>query len=138
MKKALSLSLLIVLLISGLCVFTGCKKDENEKADKKQDLSEFAGTYTGLYTKLVGDDSEGAKNEDEEFSLELKADGTGTHNRDDYSFDVTWSLDGDKFKMTETFIGDPIEYTGTLKDGKLDIFNGDPEDMWTYEYVYEK
>lgn len=40
--------------------------------------------------------------------------------------------------MSETFIGDPIEYTGTLKDGKLDIFNGNPDDDFSCEYVYEK
>lgn len=135
MKKVLSLTLVMLLLLSGLFIFTGCGKTEDKKEEKKQGLSAVAGTYTGKYTKLVGDTQ---MNEDEEFSLELKADGTGVHNRDDYSFDVTWSLDGDKFKMTETFIGDPIIYTGTLKDGKLDIFNGDPENIWTYEYVYEK
>ncbi len=134
MKKVLSVSLVMILLISGLFIFTGCGKTEEKKEEKKQDLSAAAGTYTGKYVKLVGD----TEKVEEEFSLELKADGTGVHNRDDYSFDVTWSLDGDKFKMTETFIGDPIIYTGTLKDGKLDIFNGDPDDIWTYEYVYEK
>ena len=40
--------------------------------------------------------------------------------------------------MTEKFLGSTIDYTGTLKDDKLDIFNGDPDDMWTYEYVYKK
>ena len=40
--------------------------------------------------------------------------------------------------MEETFVGDPIVYTGTLKDGKLDIFNGDKDDIFTYEYVYVK
>ncbi len=137
MKKVLSLTLIMILLISGMFVFTGCGKNDNKKDEKKQDLSAVAGTYTGKYTKFVGD-PDTAKVEDEEFSLELNADGTGKHNRDDYSFKVTWSLDGDKFKMSETFIGDPIEYTGTLKDGKLDIFNGDPNNDLTCEYVYEK
>ena len=76
--------------------------------------------------------------EEEEFSLELKKNGTGKHNRNDMSFDVTWKLDGEDFTMQETFLGMTIDYTGTLKDGELDIFNGDPEDIWTYEYVYEK
>ncbi len=155
MKKSVSILLVGILLITSLFLFTGCgddkdkektgKKDlsqyeeaeKNKEGSKKQDLSQYAGTYEGLYTKIVGDpDTE--KVEDEEFSLELNSDGTGRHNRDDASFKVTWSLDGDKFKMTETFVGDPIEYTGTLKDGKLDIFNGDPDDIWTFEYVYEK
>lgn len=135
MKKLLSLSLVIAVLLAGLFVFTGCEKDEEKEDKKETDLSAVAGTYMGQYTKLVGDDE---KNKDEEFYLELDKDGTGKHHRDDSTFKVEWSLDGTDFKMTEKFIGDPIEYTGTLKDGKLDIFNGDPDDDWTYEYVYEK
>lgn len=129
MKKSLIIFSVVALLIAGLFILTGC--------GESQDLSAAAGTYEGQYGKYVGD-PDTAKVEDEEFSLELKADGTGTHNRDDSSFKVTWKLDGEKFSMSETFIGDPIEYTGTLKDGKLDIFNGDPENALTYEYVYEK
>ena len=40
--------------------------------------------------------------------------------------------------MEETFLGITVEYNGTLTDGKLDIFNGDPSDDLTCEYVYEK
>ena len=135
MKKILSVSLVIAVLLTGLLVFTGCEKDDEKKDKKETDLSAVEGTYVGQYTKLVGDDT---KETDEEFYLELNEDGTGKHHRDDYTFNVTWTLDGKDFKMTEKFVGDPIEYTGTLKDGKLDIFNGDPDDDWTYEYVYEK
>lgn len=140
MNKKVIIGVIVVLVVAVLggvlfWAFNKNKDDKKESSKKeKADLSQYAGTYEGKYTKLVGDSQ---KNE-EEFSLELKKDGTGTHYRDDYSFDVTWSVDGDEFKMTETFIGDPIEYVGTLKGDDLDIFNGDPEDMWTYEYVYVK
>ena len=140
MKKVISVLLVLVLLVSGLFMFTGCgnddKKDDKD-SKKSQSLSAAAGTYEGLYTKFVGD-PDSAKNEDEEFTLVLKEDGTGKHSRDDLDLKVTWSLDGEKFKMTETFLGATIDYTGTLKDGKLDIFNGDPDDEWSCEYVYEK
>lgn len=137
MKKLLSISLVIVLLLSGLFVFTGCEKEEEtkKKDEKKTDLSAVAGTYAGQYTKLVGSTT---KEDDEEFSLELKEDGSGVHNRNNATYKVKWSLNGEKFKMTETFLGSSIEYTGTLKNDKLDIFNGDPDDKWTYEYVYKK
>lgn len=115
----------LVVLVLGIFVITGCGK---------KDLATYAGTYEGKYTKLVGDET---KNTDEEFYLELASDGTGKHHRNGESYNLTWDVDGEKFTMTETFIG-KIEYTGTLKDGKLNIFNGDPEDIWTYEYVYEK
>lgn len=99
--------------------------------------SPAVGTWEGKYTQLVGNGDE-PKNTDDEFSLELKANGKGVHKRDDLELNVTWTLDGEDFTMTETFLGIKIEYTGTLKDGELEIFNGDPEDMWTYKYVYEK
>lgn len=120
------------LLVALLAVFTvitltGC--------GSKTDLSKYAGTYEGEYYKYVGDSE---KLTDEEFSVELKSDGTGSSNRNGATYKITWSLDGDKFTMEETFVGDPIEYTGTLKDGKLDIFNGDKNDDFTVEYVYSK
>ena len=133
MKRTFKIALVVILLVMGLVLLTGCG-DKEEKGSKKQDLSKFAGTYTGKYTKLVGDET---KNE-EVFSVTLEKDGTGTSHREDTDYKMTWKLDGEKFSMTEKFMGITIDYTGTLKDGKLDIFNGDPEDIWTYEYVYEK
>ncbi|MBQ4297858.1 MAG: hypothetical protein II771_06145 [Clostridia bacterium] len=124
MKKAWFLVLTFLMVFS----LVACSSPEKEAAKAA------AGTYKGVHLKPVGD-SEWVT---ETFSLELNANGTGTHNRDEMSFKVTWTLDGDKFTMNETFIGDPIVYTGTLKDGKLDLFNGDPTNLFTYEYVYEK
>lgn len=126
MKKFSKLLLVSVLFVSVLLV-SGCGKKDYKK--------DAAGTYEGTYTKLVGDDT---KNTDEEFSLVLKEDGTGTHNRDGGSFNVEWDFDGEKFTLTDKFGALTIDYTGTLKDGKLQIYNGDPEDIWTYEYNYEK
>ena len=120
------------LLVALLAVFTvitltGC--------GSKTDLSKYAGTYKGEYTKMVGDDT---KDTSDKFSVELKADGTGSSTRDGSTYDIEWSLDGDKFTMTEKFATLKIEYNGTLKDGKLDIFNGDKDDAFTFEYVYSK
>ena len=118
--------LVALLAVVTVITLTGCGK---------KDLSKYAGTYEGNYTKLVGDST---KNTDDKFSLDLKEDGTGKHNRDGMSFDVTWSVDGEKFTMEETFVGDPIEYEGTLKDGELHLYNGDKTNDFTYEYFYSK
>ena len=126
MKGIIRSVLCLFLMSFGLLIITGCG----------QNLSIYAGTYHGEYIKIVGDDDSN-KNVDEEFFLELDANGMGKHHRDGEVYDVVWSLDGEKFTMTEKFISE-IKYTGTLKDGKLDIFNGDPTDIWTYEYVYTK
>lgn len=138
MKKIIISIVVIVVLVVTIVVAIGVVKKENEPekvVDNSKIMSEVSGTYVGQYCKFVGDLE---KNEDEEFSLVLNADGTGKHNRDEMSFDVTWKIDGDKFSMSETFVGDPIEYVGTLKDSNLHIFNGEPENALTYEYVYEK
>lgn len=124
MKKSFKLLITVFVLV---LIVTGCGKGNNK-------LSDYAGTYQGEYTKLVGDDTK----EESEFSLELKADGTGISKRNDAEYKLTWSLDGENFSMKETFLGMSIEYNGTLKDGKLDIFNGDKENLFTYEYVYTK
>ena len=125
MKRALKILLTLVAVL-GIFSLTGC--------GKKTDLSAYAGNYKGEYTKTVGDET---KITDEEFSVELKKDGTGVSRRNGAEYNITWSIDGENFKMTEKFIG-TIEYNGTLKDGKLDIFNGDKENIFTYEYVYNK
>ena len=96
-----------------------------------------ATVWNGQYTKFVGDD-DSARNTDDKFTLELYEDGTGVHHRDDLDINVTWELDGDKFTMKETFMGMNIDYTGTMKGDELSIFNGDPEDDFTCEYVYLK
>ena len=126
MKKYSKILMVAVIALSVLLI-TGCGSKKDEKKDA-------AGTYKGTYTKLVGDDT---KNTDEEFSLELKEDGTGKHNRDGESYDVEWNIEGEKFTMKDKFGPLTIDYTGTLKDGKLQIYNGDPKDIWTYEYNYE-
>lgn len=123
MKKMIAITLAAILLLS---VLTAC--GANNAAN-----SEVAGTWTGVYTKYVGDPTK----MDETFSLELKADGTGVHHRDDMDFDVKWKLDGENFSMTESFLG-TIEYTGTLTGDTLSIFNGDPTNDFTYNYVYTK
>ena len=138
MKKVLSIVLVAILLFAGLFILTGCGNDSNDSGNaKNESLSAYAGTYKGEYTKFVGD-KDSAKNDKAVFSLELNADGTGTNKRDGEEYKVTWSVEGENFKMSETFMGMSIDYTGTLKNGKLDIFNGDPKNDLTCEYVYSK
>ena len=100
-------------------------------------LKDAAGTYNGVRCKFVGD-SEWIDAADGPFSLVLKDDGTGTSTRDGAEYKITWTLEGENFTMKETFLGMSIDYTGTLKDGELHVYNGEPTDDLTYEYVYGK
>lgn len=133
MKKITAFLLILVMIMT----LAACgKKDGKETEGAKTDpaMAAVAGKYDGVSLKLVGDDTL----IDEEFSVELKADGTGTSTRDGETYKMTWTLDGEKFTMKETYAGLYIDYTGTLVDGVLDIFNGDPTNDFTYEYVYQK
>ncbi len=123
MKKSL---LLVAIVMVGVLVLTGC--------GKKADLSKYAGTYSLEYSKYVGDETKS----NEEWTIELKEDGTGKSNRDDESYNVEWSMDGDNIKLTEKFGPLTNEYNGTLVEGKLDIFNGDKTNDLTLEAVFNK
>ena len=126
MKHTKSISLLLVLFL--LCaLLAACGGGSSP-------MEEAAGLYQGQYTKLVGDETK----EEAVFSLELRGDGTGTHKRDDLEIKITWTLEGEAVTMQESFMGMKMDYTGTLKDGVLHLFNGDPSDVWTCEYVYQK
>ena len=126
MKHSKLISLILVVALLSV-LLAACGGNSPMKA--------AAGTYVGQYTKFVGDTE---KNTDESFTLTLTGDGKGTHERDGLTLSVTWTLDGENFTMQETFLGMSLDYTGTLKDGTLDIFNGDPTNDLTYEYVFQK
>lgn len=133
MKHGKLLALLLSLLLTAL-LLAACSGTTPPAETVNPAVRAAAGSYAGQYTKLVGSET---KNE-EEFSLTLNEDGTGVHARNGMEFKLTWTLEGESFSMKETFIGDPIVYTGTLKDGILDIVNGDPNTPFTYNYVYKK
>ena len=122
MKKFLILFLVVV----SLFVVTGCGKD----------LSKYAGTYVGEYSKFVGD-SEDSKDY-EEFSLELKANGTGISKRNGLTLNITWDIKNGKFTMQEKMGALVIDYTGKFEENKLITYNGDENNDLTYKYVYNK
>ncbi len=130
--------LLISLITISLFTITGCKdKDNSNKKEEKQiNIADYAGTYEGVYTRFLNDPNSEKKRET--FSLILNADGTGIHNHNDSSFNITWSYDGETFQMTEKYFNNEIEYSGTLKKDKITIYNGDKDSLFTIEYVYLK
>ena len=123
MKRTLAVILALVMALT----LVACGASEAQK--------NAAGTYNYEKGKFVGDAD---YNTDDDFTVTLKEDGTGFRTTAGTDYDLTWSLDGETFSMTETFLGLTNEYTGTLKDGVLDIFNGDPSQDLSYEYVLVK
>ena len=123
MKKSLFLMVFVML---GVLFITGCGKD----------LSKYAGTYKLEYSKYVGD-PETAKNQ-EEWTVVLDKNGTGTSPRDGSTYNVEWSIKDDNITLKEKFMGISNDYNGTIKDGKMDIFNGDKTKDITLEAVFNK
>ncbi len=99
--------------------------------------SKYAGTYELEYSKYVGD-SDNDKNTNEIATIILNEDGTGKSNRNGYSYNIEWHIDENNITLIEKAYGLTIEYNGTLIDNKLDSFNGDKENLLTYETVYIK
>ena len=129
MKCAKLFALLLTLALMA-ALFAACETGDPA-------MKAAAGSYSGLYTKAVGDPDD-SRDSSSPFSLTLEADGTGVHARDQMEFNVVWSLEGEKITLQETFIGITLDYTGTLRNDELHLFNGNPEDLWTVEYVYQK
>lgn len=125
MKRTIVFALAVLMLLTlGAC---------GKKEPTPQELA--AGTYKLVHSKFAGDSE---WQTDESANVVLNADGTGTSTRNDETYKMTWTVEGEKFTMKETFMGITLDYTGTLKDGELHTYNGDPADPLTYEYVYAK
>lgn len=125
MKKII---IFISLIVLSLTLFTGCSKSK---------LSEYAGTYKLEYSKYVGD-SDTEKDTKEVAEIILNDDGTGKSNRNGVSYSIEWNIDGENINISELFMGATIEYNGTLKNDRLDLFNGDKTNALTNETVYNK
>jgi len=116
---------------------TEVKKTVKEVKEVSDEAKALVGTFKGIYKKFVGD-PDTSKETDKEFSLELKADCTGTSNRDNLNIKVpAWDYKDGAFTMTEKFLG-TIDYTGKFEGNTLTLFNGEPANPLTCMYVYEK
>ena len=111
------------------------KKTVKEVKEITPEMEAVAGEYKRLYIKMVCSDQ---KETDKEAKLVLNADGTGMSYRDGLEIKIKeWTINGTEFKMTEKFLG-TIDYTGTIENGTISVFNGDPEKPMTYQYVFAK
>ena len=136
MKRTAMLRLFRVLLAAALLLtlLAACGGEDRAAQTPAPAVNPAVGIWEGEYAKFVGD-SEETKNT-EAFTLVLEEEGVGRFQRNGNEYKVAWTLEGEAFTMKETFAGISIDYTGVLKEGRLDLFNGDPEDMWTCEYVF--
>ena len=121
MKKVL-FGLLIITI--GLFIITGCGN------------SNAVGTYKLEYSKYVGDPDTAKSTEP--WTIVLESNGSGKSSRNGANYDITWSISGENIKLSEKFLGITLDYNGTLKDGKLDIYNGDKTNDLTMESVFNK
>ena len=153
MKKAL----VIVLALCAILAFASCGKSNNdnksnEAAEQKTEAATKAATdaatdaateteaaanaevevYTGTKSKFVGD----TEWTEDEFKLELNGDGTAALTYDGFTHNLTYTLVDDDLSMTEAGLG--TEYTGTFNGDELHLYNGDPTNDLTYEWLLAK
>ena len=125
-----------------------------------QTVENVSGTYKGQYRKLVGDPDD-SKNTSDSFSIILNSDGTGIFKRDGTDYTISeWNISGTSFTMEEkieyktsdyTSIQDyeeslakvafgpqVIRYTGVLDDNILEIYDGNPDNATTNQYILSK
>lgn len=96
----------------------------------------YIGTYELDYYRYVGDPSD-VKNTGNS-SIILDDDGVGTINRDGLNINITWEIDDENISIVELSSDNGKSYYGTIKDDKLDLFDGDKENPLTNELVYIK
>ena len=89
------------------------------------------------YLNIVGDADTDKKTGNYE-KIVLNDDGTGQSIRDGLNIVVEWHMDGENITLIERYAGATIEYSGTIKDNRLDLFDGDKENALTNEKVYNK
>ncbi len=124
MKVMLRILAIALVLAIGLGVFASCGGSGTG----------FEGTYKCTRVKYVGEED---PTETEDWIIELKNGGKAVSKRDDFEYDSEWTLDGETFTFTETFQTISLEYTGTLKNGVIDVYDGDPTNDFTREIRFE-
>ena len=110
-------------LIVSLFFIVGCGKNNNE----------YAGIYKLEYGKFVGDD-DNSKDTSSIGEITLNEDGTGKSNYKGIVVDITWKMEDNNITIKKY----DVEYKGTIENGILDIFDGDKNEILTYEFVYKK
>ena len=129
MKKNLKWIGILLAALLLCCLFTACGGgNEAEKA--------AVGTYVGEVYWFIGEPDN--KIDNSGFTIELASGGKAHVTRDSLSLDGTWKLDGETITVTETLFGLENVYTGTLVDGKLTVTSGDPSDIWSVTYTFNK
>lgn len=94
------------------------------------------GTYVGETYWFAGEPEN--KIDNSGFTIELASGGKSVVTRDNLTLEGTWKLEGESITVTETLFGLENVYTGTLVNGKLTLSMGDPSDIWTVTYTFNK
>lgn len=114
---------IVLVILSLLFVFSLAACGKSGKAEDPN-----IGTYVLTDEKFT----DGSGKISQEWTITLNADGTGKASRSVES-DVTWSVDGEALKLTEKMMGIKLDYEGTIKDGVIQLMDGN-----TRMYVFTK
>ena len=138
MKKTMRLFCLLLAALTLFLCFSSCgKKDGSAEGEEEGPPDDpGAGEYEGVYCRYLEYPDELVS---DEFSIKLENGGTGVFRREGGEYPITeWTFDGENITITETYLNITYVYTGTLKDGKLELLRGDPSDFFACEYVLQK
>ena len=122
MRKAAKLSWILVVCIMAFLI-TGCSNKEPDG---------LKGTYYFVYEKGP---MFSADNLDYTFTLDGYGKGEYYHKGATHKIKYQYAYDGTIF-VTDTITG--IKYNGTLIDGELHLYDGNPESITVTEFLYQK
>ncbi len=73
--------------------------------------------------------------DDLDYIMTLDGYGKGEWKREDKIHNIKYTLNGNNIKIEDKLTG--IYYNGTVSDGQLHLYDGDPNDMMVTEYMFE-
>ena len=129
MKQRICFLLALLLLASAL-VCTSCSGRERRH--------EYSGHYRHKWSGMVMYHFEAGDGRERDQAFYLDEDGGGTYREGSTKHSISWDVDTDGSVTIEVkSLLFSKTFRGSFEGGSLHLWDGDPEDNWTVEYMFE-